>query len=109
MISSRYHKNWDLKEFPGKLRNYGGAVLNITAVLLYHRVIGALVSPCHIWDLAAAHGILKNAGFSLCYVSGKPVDYSMMLNGENAEEYMVAGRKEGIERIRDYISSTIPS
>lgn len=109
MVSSRNHKDWNLKEFPGKLRNTGGAVLNIAAVIMYYRVIGAIVSPCHIWDLAAAHAVLKNMGLSLEYISGKEIDYRSMLNGENAEEYMIAGTEREIGKIKGYISSFIPS
>jgi len=109
MVSSRYHKDWNLQYFPGKLRNTGGAVLNIAAVILYYRVIGAIVSPCHIWDLAAAHGILRNTGLSLEYISGKEIDYHSMLNGENAEEYIIAGTEREIRKIKGYISSFIPS
>ncbi len=109
MVSSHNHKDWNLKHFPGKLRNTGGAVLNIAAVILYYRVIGALVSPCHIWDLAAAHGILKNAGLFIEYISGKKVNYRVLLNGENAEEYMLAGTRENINILKSYILSSIPS
>jgi len=109
MVSSRVHQDFNLKAFPGKIRNVGGAVLNIAVLLLYHRIIGTIVSPCHIWDLAAAHGIIRNAGLSMEYYSGKKIDYHSMLHGENAEEYMLAGSSENIRKIKPYISRVIPS
>jgi len=109
MVSSRIHRDLDMKAFPGKMRNTGGAVLNIAVQLMYSRVIGTVVSPCHIWDLAAAHGIISNAGLNMEYFSGGEIDYHSMLRGENAEEYMLAGTAKGIDEIRSYISIAIPS
>ncbi len=92
MTGSRLHHKFDFSQFKGKIRTAGAAVLNIVSPLLHSAVAGTIIPPCNIWDIAAAHAIVKRAGLEFSYYSGKDVDYSELYDRSVCRDYIVSGR-----------------
>jgi len=104
MISSRFHRDFRLTAYPGKIRNAGCAVLNILSILLYPGVTAALLSPLHIWDLAAAHAVLRSAGLTMEYLSGRELSYDTLVDRSSTDEYILAGSGRSIERLKSWLT-----
>ena len=103
MINSRFHRDYGLPNYPGKIRYAGCAVLNALSVLLYPSVTAALISKVHIWDIAAAHGILQSAGLTMEYISGREINYESIVDRSPTEEYILAGSNQSIETIKSFM------
>lgn len=100
MAGSKIHRHFDYRNFKWKIRTTGSGVLNITGQVIHSAVEGALLTPCYIWDMAAAHAVIKKAGCSLEYLSGKPIDYEYLAERKKAEDYLIAGSEEALEIIK---------
>ncbi len=73
------------------------AMGSITANLIYTArgtATAAFIPKAYVWDLAAGAAILAQHGGVLRYLSGRPVDWSAMLDGSPAAEPLVAGHPE---------------
>lgn len=100
MIGSKLHRHFDLSRFPGKCRNIGSAVLHILAQLMHKGIIGALLDPPHIWDIAGAHAIAKAHGLSMEYMNKGSIDYRELLDGSTVRDYILSGTEPVIAAIR---------
>jgi myo-inositol-1(or 4)-monophosphatase len=60
----------------------------------------AFIPRAYLWDLAAGAAILERAGGELCYLSGKPVDYSALLDGRLAPEPIIAGHPKVLAELQ---------
>lgn len=100
MIGSKLHKRFDLSRFPGKCRNIGSTVLHILAQLMHSGIIGALLDPPHIWDIAAAHAIARAHGLSVEYLNKGSIDYRELLDGSTARDYILSGTEPVMAAIR---------
>jgi fructose-1,6-bisphosphatase/inositol monophosphatase family enzyme len=105
MISSSLHKSYSIRNYPGKIRYTGCAVLNIISIPLYSKITAALLTPLHIWDIAAAHAVLRFFGMTLIYSNGKTLSYQNLINREVTEDLIIAGTPESIQIIKN---CTIP-
>jgi len=103
MIGSKVHRRYDLSSYPGKLRSFGSSVLHVISPLVHSAVEGALIPPCYIWDIAAAHGVIQRYGLSLEYMNGSPVLYRTMVHRQIAEHHIVCGNRRTIQSIRKHI------
>ena len=97
MIGSGLHQLFDFSSFNGKLRISGSAIISISAALLHIDVIGAIIAPCYIWDVAPAHAVIKKAGMNLEYYSGKQIDYKALINRDKAPDCFISGTPETLE------------
>lgn len=102
MIGSKAHRRYDFSSFPGKVRSIGSTVLHVIAPLIHPAVFGAFIPPCHIWDIAAAHGIVLRKGLRLEYYNGDPLTYTTMVHRQPAAHHILAGSPEGITAIRQH-------
>ncbi len=100
MAGSKIHRHFEYRSFKWKIRTTGSGVLNIIGQVIHSAVGGALLTPCYIWDMAAAHAVIKKAGFSLQYLSGKKIDYGYLAQRNKAEDYLVAGTETAINTIK---------
>ena len=102
MIGSRIHTffNFNTKK---KLRVSGSAVINIVGALFHSDVSGSIITPCWIWDIAAAHALIKSAGMDLEYYSGGKIDYKALSDRSQAPDHFISGTPETLEYIRTHI------
>ena len=102
MIGSGLHKVFYYSTYGNKVRVAGSAVINIIAALIHSDVKGSIITPCYIWDIAPAHGIIIKAGLNLEYYSGKKVDYRFLAERNKAPESFVSGSSGTLELIRKH-------
>ncbi|MEM7345578.1 MAG: inositol monophosphatase, partial [Chloroflexota bacterium] len=57
-------------------------------------------SKASIWDLVAGGAILQRAGGTLRYLSGQPVNYTDLLEGQSIPEPIIAGHPEILDQLR---------
>jgi len=100
MAGSKIHRHFSYPGFRGKIRTTGSGVLNITGMVIHSMVEGTLLTPCYIWDLAAAHAMIKKAGYSLLYLNGNNIDYRILAERKKAEDYLIGGSEESIAAIK---------
>jgi len=104
MVSSRVHQEFDLSKYPGKIRNIGSAALHLCFPLIYPGIFGAVQSPVvHIWDIAGAHAINLSVGLDFEYLGGGHIDYSTMIDGGSAIDFILAGTQKRIGQLRDLL------
>ncbi len=102
MIGSAIHSVYNFSTYPGKLRIAGSAIINVSSTLLHSAVTGSIITPCYIWDIAAAHAVIKKAGMDLEYYSGKKIDYRALINREKAPDSFISGAPETRKLIQKY-------
>lgn len=101
MVGSSIHRRCDMHRFEGKIRNAGSTVAHIFAPLLHRAVVGTILSPNYIWDIAGAHAVIRSKGLFMEYLGGDPIDYRPLARRERASDVIVAGTRAGIDLIRD--------
>ena len=104
MVGSKVHRKYDFSTFPGKVRSIGSSILHIISPLIHPIVLGAFIPPAYIWDIAAAHGILRQQSFVLEYMNGNPVQYATLVHRQTAAHHMVCGTTQNIENIKKHLS-----
>lgn len=101
MGDSRIHRLFDLGEFPGKVRSVGSTALHLCQMLIYDGVIAAFGRPCKIWDVAAAHAVVRAAGYHVELFDERPLDYEALLRGARTRDLMIGGASEGLDLLRE--------
>ena len=91
MLGSCVHQVFEYSTYNKKLRGAGSAVVNIMAPLLHSDVKGSIISPCYIWDVAAAHAVIRKAGLDMEYYSGEKVNYKFLVDRSKATDHFVSG------------------
>ena len=62
-----------------------------------------LPKPC-LWDLVPGAALLAQAGGAMRYLSGRPLDYEALLNGQSAPEPVLAGSPPLLNELQHKIS-----
>lgn len=104
MVGSKVHRKYDYSTFPGKIRSIGSSILHIISPLIHPVVLGAFIPPAYIWDIAAAHGIVRQQSFVLEYMNGNPVQYATLVHRQTAAHHMVCGPPQNIENVKKHLS-----
>lgn len=105
LVGSKVHRRYDFSAYPGKVRSFGSSILHVISPLLHSSIEGALIPPCYIWDIAAAHGIISRYGLTLEYINGSPIRYETMVHRQLAEHYMISGSEKSIRNIKSHIGA----
>lgn len=101
MVTSSIHRWLDLKRFEGKLRSIGSAALHLTGPVVYPGVFAAVDGGGgRIWDIAAAHAIVRSVGYDFERFSGGEVDYGVLVGGEPVGELVFSGSSDRIATLR---------
>ncbi len=101
IISSKSHLTYRIT-YPGKTRNMGSAALNF-ALVARAVAIGAIARP-FVWDLAAAAAILLEAGASVRYLDGSPIDWrAMMVSRDRFALPVVAASKNRWKKVASWL------
>ena len=96
-VTSTAHRDFDIDLFRTR------ALGSVSANLVYTArgsATAALIPKAYLWDLVAAACILKQAGGAICYLSGKPVDYSALTDGSLAPEAIIAGHPDLLAQLQ---------
>ena len=106
MAGSKSFRSFDMTNFPGKIRAAGAAVISLIGPVIHSNMKISLIPRCHIWDIAAAHAIVKNYGLRTEYMNGDKIDYAPLLNREYTSDFILSGfskycdiAKETIRRV----------
>jgi len=99
VVCSGTHKSGLLQGFPGKIRSFGSNILHILSPVIHSSIDAAVFAPSYIWDIAAAHGILKRINFDIVYRDGKPIDYRKLLDRSKSTDYACAAHKETLPAV----------
>lgn len=99
-VHSHAHEQHELR-YP-RLRASGSTVAHL-AYLSAGLAVGVLTRRVHIWDLAAGAAILRQAGFAIEYLSGRPLDLQPLMDGRKCAEEVLAARPEWMARLREQI------
>lgn len=102
MMGSGLQNFFNFSTYRGKLRVSGSAILNISAALLHRDVKGSLITPCYIWDIAAAHALIRKAGLDLEYYSSGKIDYKALADRTKATDHIMSGNSETLKLIRKH-------
>ncbi len=65
LAASRCHRAFDCSAYTGKIRNLGSTILHVLGSVLHPDFGGAIIGHCFVWDIAAAHAIIKTQGLDL--------------------------------------------
>ena len=86
--ASFVHQNFEI-DMP-RIRALGS--VNANLIYTTRGAAAAAFAPRpHLWDLVAGGAILLNRGGALRYLSGKPIDYLSLLDGQKTPEPVIAG------------------
>ena len=103
MAGSGLHRYCDLNNFKGKIRAAGSSVINIVSPLIHSSVKASLITQCYIWDIAAAHAIIKKYGLRADYYNGSAIDYTPLLERKLTSDFIVTGYDAYCKNIRETI------
>lgn len=104
MVASKLHRHYALSSFPGKLRSIGSTILHILSPLIHSGIRGAVLSPCFIWDIAAAHAIVDRASILVQNTDGTDIDYAVLVHRQKAKKHIVVGAEEEISYLENFFS-----
>jgi len=93
MIGSKVHRKFDFGTYPGKLRSVGSSILHAVAPYIHPDVLGSLLTPAYIWDISAAHGIVRPKGIEVVYPDGREIAYHTMVHRQRSAHCIVIARK----------------
>ena len=99
-ISSKTHQYFDFSDFKGKVRVTGSSIINVICPIIHNALGGAVIPKCYIWDIAAAHAIVKKAGIKFLYFNGSNVDYSKLYDRSIIEDVIISGYENVCELIK---------
>lgn len=65
--------------------------------------VAAFIPKAYVWDLVAGAAILARVGGELCYLSGQPINYVDLLNGQLASGPIIAGHQNMLNELQKTI------
>jgi len=99
--ASKTHHFFDFSKFEGKIRITGSAILNVVSPVIHNGVGGAVIPKCRIWDIAAAHAVIKKAGLKFLYYNGSDVDYRALYDRSIIKDTIICGYENVCEIIKN--------
>jgi myo-inositol-1(or 4)-monophosphatase len=91
LIDSRFLQTHQVRDFPGKCRNFGSTALHMCLVAQQSGFALAHCCPVQIWDIAAAHAIVARVGLSVQYHDGEALTYGPLITGQPTRESLLTG------------------
>jgi myo-inositol-1(or 4)-monophosphatase len=89
--------------FPGNVCSLGSGIMH-HCLVARGVAIGSLTLQPSIWDLAGVYPVLRAAGASLRYLSGKPVELAELHEGHPVAQPILTGHPEVIKKLLNMIS-----
>ena len=110
MVSSRIHKQTDLRGYPGRIRSIGSCALHLIAPLIYPGVSATLEgSGVHIWDIAGAHAINLALGLDFEFLGGGRVEYRELIDGGPVRDVLLAGYGDSVDKLKGVVKKIEPT
>ena len=100
---SNTHRRYRIT-FRGKTRSFGSTAAHL-AFPARNCSWGALIGRVNVWDIAGGASILQEAGGMLEYLRGQPVDFSELMDGRSVPDHILAGTRERIHQMRQWITA----
>jgi len=106
IVSSRVHRQLDMRQFPGKIRAFGSAAIHLSFPLAYPGMVGSVHDDrAFAWDIAGAHALCRAAGWTMRYMDGREIDYrGLRDSGWRVEDFFVSGSPSVCGMLRDCIT-----
>lgn len=106
IVSSRVHRELDMRNFPGKIRAFGSAAIHLSFPLAYPGMVGSVHDDrAFAWDIAGAHAICRAAGWTMQYMNGREIDYrAMRETGWRVTDFFLSGTGEVCRLLADCIT-----
>ncbi|MCB0191316.1 MAG: inositol monophosphatase [Anaerolineae bacterium] len=95
---ANYHLNIPRTRAPGSVG------VNLVYAARGTAAAAFLPKPC-LWDLVPGAALLAPAGGVVRYLSGHPLDYTALLNGQSSPEPVLAGSSSLLDELQSKISS----
>jgi len=99
MIGSKVHRRYDFSSFPGKIRSIGSSILHAVSPFIHSDVAGGVLTPAYIWDISAAHGIVRNRGIEIVYPDGQELTYRTMVHRQRSAHCIIIAREGATKQI----------
>ncbi|MCF7943919.1 MAG: inositol monophosphatase [Spirochaetia bacterium] len=103
IVCSGSHKSLCFNNFHGKLRSFGSNILHILSPAIHPNIDAAVFAPCYIWDIAAAHAIIKKLGMEIMYTDNYLVNYTDLLDRSKSKTYAAAANIQAISKVLEII------
>lgn len=100
-ISSTSHQEFEI--YAPRIRTTGSAGASLVYVTRGSAVL-ALIQKANLWDVVAGAAILEAVGGAVQYVSGEPLDYIALLDGNLAPDSIVAGHPDLLAQLPEVIA-----
>ena len=94
-VTSAAHRKYRI-DFIGKTRALGSTAANICYVAR-GTAVAALLGRPSLWDIAGVLPILRMAGGDLRYLSGRPFDLAVLVDGRRCPDPVLAGAPWALE------------
>ena len=100
-MSSDTHRCLDISKYTGKCRTFGSSIIHLLAPVIHSQIDAAICTSGYIWDIAAAHSVLRHLGLSIQKADGTYFLYSEpLLQGKPNKEILFAGSKNQCDILR---------
>jgi fructose-1,6-bisphosphatase/inositol monophosphatase family enzyme len=102
VMSSNTHKYLDLSKYGGKCRVFGSSIIHLLTPIIHIKIDAAICVSGYIWDIAAAHSVLRYLGLVLVTRDGTDFTYSQsMLDGNPNTNILYAGSRKQCEYLQN--------
>lgn len=104
-MSSTAFRRFGFSNFKGKARIFGSTIIHMLAPAVFPGIQAGMAFSCYLWDVAAAHAVLKGVGMDIVYADGTELMYDdRLLAKGQISKAIYAGTKPG----RDYLRTHLP-
>ncbi|MCF7945350.1 MAG: inositol monophosphatase [Spirochaetia bacterium] len=103
IVCSGSHKSLCFNNFDGKLRSFGSNILHILSPAIHPNIDAAVFAPCYIWDIAAAHAIIRKLGLEIMYTDNNLIDYNDLLDRSKSRTYAAAAYIKSVSKVLEII------
>jgi len=102
VVGSNAARRMDFSAFRGKTRCFGSSIIHLLCPVLFSAIQASVVPPCFVWDIAAAHAVLKSAGMDMEFADGERFVYTEEFVYEKKKFRMdiYAGSEKGRSSLR---------
>ena len=99
-VPSNAHQKYRIR-YP-RLRSFGSTAAHL-AWLARGVAIGVITRHVSLWDLAGVLPLLAQTGIRIEYLSGRPLDFAALLDGQTTPEPLLAASYQWFDKLRSAI------
>ncbi len=91
MTGSQVFRRFDVTGFDGKIRSAGSSIIAMISPVIHTNMKASIINQAYIWDIAAAHAIVRNYGLKTEYINGSEIDYVPLFRREATSDFIISG------------------